>query len=138
MIKLIHYENIIQTGGQLFFLSTTCQNKTSSIGFTFLPFFYYLLSIFIVYNYLINDLEIESQPVRKVVDLKIRNPTKFSLYFSDFSLNCYGILKSAAKITKGSLYVTIHLSLKLCRQPPGLLYLLTRGPWLWSEREAGV
>jgi hypothetical protein len=46
MIKLIHYKNIIQTVGQLFFISTTCQSKTNSFGFTFLLFFYYLLSIF--------------------------------------------------------------------------------------------
>jgi hypothetical protein len=26
------------------------------------------------------------------------------------------------------------MSHKLCRQPPGLLYLSTRGPWPWSER----
>ena len=33
-----------------------------------------------------NYLENEDQPVRKVVDLRTRNPTNFSLYFSDFSM----------------------------------------------------
>jgi hypothetical protein len=61
--------------------------------------------------------------MRKVVDLRIRNPTNFSLHFYDFPMNCYGISKSAAEITKGSLYGTIHLSHGFHRQPPGLLIL---------------
>ena len=31
-------------------------------------------------------LETEDQPVRKVVDLRSRNPTNFNLYFFDFSM----------------------------------------------------
>jgi hypothetical protein len=78
-----------------------------------------------VYNYLNlpfksgNYLEIESQPIRKVVDLKIRNPTNFSLHFYVFSLNCYGISKSAGKITQGGPYSTIPMSLGFADSPLG-------------------
>jgi hypothetical protein len=64
-------------------------------------------------------LEIEDQPVRKVVDLRTRNPTNFSLYFSDFSLNCYGISKFATKIRKGVPEGTIHLSHGFADSPLG-------------------
>ena len=36
-----------------------------------------------------NYLETEDQPVRKVVYLRIKNPTNFSLHFSDFSMIYY-------------------------------------------------
>jgi hypothetical protein len=42
--------------------------------------------------------------------------------------------KFCSKNIKGVPIGTIPLSLKLRRQPPGLLYLLIRGPWPWSER----
>jgi hypothetical protein len=45
----------------------------------------------------------EGQPIRKVVDLRIRNLTIFSLHFYNFFSNYYGISKSAAKITQGVL-----------------------------------
>ena len=32
---------------------------------------------------------------------------------------------------------TIHLSHGLRRQPPGFLFLSTRGPWPWSEEGRG-
>jgi hypothetical protein len=43
-------------------------------------------------------------------------------------------LKVGSKNNKGVLNDTIPLSLRLRKQPPGLLHLLTRGPCPWSER----
>ena len=45
-------------------------------------------------------LETEDQPVRKVVDLRTRNPTNFSLHFSDFSMIYYDFLKFQPIIAK--------------------------------------
>jgi hypothetical protein len=39
----------------------------------------------------------------------------------------------ATKINKGVPDDPIHLSHGLRRQPPGILFLSTRGPWLWSQ-----
>ena len=47
-------------------------------------------------------LETEDRPVRKVVDLKTRNPTNFSLHFSDFSTIYYDFSNFAANISKRS------------------------------------
>ena len=49
-----------------------------------------------------NYLETEDQPIRKVVYLRTRNPTNFSLHFSDFSMIYYDFSKFAAKISKRS------------------------------------
>ena len=49
-----------------------------------------------------NYLENEDQPVRKVVDLRTRNQTNFSLHFSDFSMIYYDFSKFQPIIAKQS------------------------------------
>ena len=46
-------------------------------------------------------LETEDQPVRKVIYLRTRNPTIFSLYFSDFSTSYYDFPNLQLKFQKG-------------------------------------
>ena len=43
-----------------------------------------------------NYLKTQHKTVRKVVDLRTRNQTNFSLYFSDFSTILYGFYKFIA------------------------------------------
>ena len=58
-----------------------------------------------------NYLETEDQPVRKVVNLRTRNPTNFSFHFSNFSTISYDFSKFQPKISKKIQCDTIHLSL---------------------------
>ena len=66
--------------------------------------------------------------MRKVVDLRTRNPTNFSLYFSDFSMIYYDFSKFQPNYCKRTLRSTIHLSLGLRRKAPALLSIVAWGP----------
>jgi hypothetical protein len=49
----------------------------------------------------------------------MRNPANFSLHFNDFSMNCYGISKSAVEITQGGPSGTIRMCLGFADSPLG-------------------
>ena len=76
-----------------------------------------------------NYLETEDQPASKIVDLRTRNPTNFSLHFSDFSMIYYDFSKFQPMHYKGTLRSTIHMSHRLRRKPPGLVPILVWSPW---------
>jgi hypothetical protein len=80
----------------------------------------------------------EGQPIRKVVDLRIRNLINFSLHFYDFFLNCYRISNSTAKITKGVLIGTIHLSLGFADNPLGFCIFQPEVPGRGQRGRRGV
>ena len=79
-------------------------------------------------------METEDQHVRKVVDLRTRNPKNFSLQFSDFSMIYYDFSKFQQNYCKRTLRSTIHLSHGLRKKDPVLLSIITWGPS--SELEA--
>ena len=83
-------------------------------------------------------LETEDQPVRKVVDLRTRNPTNFSLHFFDFSMIYYYFSKFQPMYYKGTLRSTIHMSHRLRRKPPGLVPIAVLGPWSRKQGRGGA
>ena len=59
-----------------------------------------LLSLKLIFKLEKKYLKTEDQPVRKVVDLRTKNLTNFSLYFSDFSMIYYDFSKFQPIIAK--------------------------------------
>ena len=57
----------------------------------------------------------------------------FFRFFSEFIWNFKFYSQNNKEVPED----TIHLSHGLRRQPPGFLFLSTRGPWPWSEEGRG-